>query len=325
MRKQLFVAAVGAGSLIAGGRLARRYHRDLDAARARLAAVDRTVLLTSFGAVEYAERGTGEPLLVIHGIFGGCDSGLLSVGDLFPGSRLIAPSRFGYLGSDLPAGATPADQADAYAALLDGLGIASTDVIAFSAGTTSALQFAMRHPDRVKHLVVMSGSWPGSPTAADQSQANRLLVRSELPMWALKTFAPPIMIRLVGVPKGYPLTGADERFVSGIIDSIFPVVPRAEGVNFDFFVSNPDVGHYDLAAITVPMLIVHTRDDPLASYDAAQRAADRIPGARLVSMAQGGHLGLGQQGTVGPELAAFLGRQAVPETHAVPAPGPGHV
>jgi pimeloyl-ACP methyl ester carboxylesterase len=139
-------------------------------------------------------------VLAIHCVFGGCDPGLLSVGELFPGRRVIASSRFGYLGSTLPPGATPAYQADAFAALLGGLGIAGTDVIAFSAGATSALQFAPRHPGRVKHLVVMSGNWPGSRTADHQPQANRLLVRSELPMWALKTFAPPVMTRLFGVP-----------------------------------------------------------------------------------------------------------------------------
>src|SRR5512142_245122 len=124
MRKRLLTA--GGGAVLAGGALARRYRRDLDAARARLAAVDRTVIQTWSGAVEYAERGAGEPLLAIHAIFGGCDQGLVSVDDLFPGRRVIAPSRFGYLGLALPPGATPAGQADAFTALLDALGIART-------------------------------------------------------------------------------------------------------------------------------------------------------------------------------------------------------
>jgi len=66
------------------------------------------------------------------------------------------------------------------------------------------------------------------------------------------------------------------------------------------------VNSYDLEAISVPTLIVHARDDPLASHDAAERAAARIPGARLLSLQSGGHLLLGQNETVRTELAAFL-------------------
>ncbi len=323
MRKGLL--AVGGGSVIAGGGLARRYRRDRDVARARLAAVDRTVIGTSSGAVEYAERGAGEPLLAIHAIFGGCDQGLVSVDDLFPGRRVIAPSRFGYLGSALPPGATPADQADAFTGLLDALEIARTDVAAFSAGAASALQFALRHPGRVKHLVVISGYWPGGATARAAPQANRLLVRSEFPMWALRTFARPILYRLAGVPQGFPLTAADADVVTGIIGSMFPVVPRADGVIFDFFVSFPDVNRYDLEAITVPVLIVHAADDPVAPCDAAQRAAGRIPGARLIRADRGGHLMLGPQEAIRAELTAFLETPGMPGNRPVAASGPGSV
>ncbi|HVB43873.1 MAG TPA: alpha/beta hydrolase [Streptosporangiaceae bacterium] len=320
MRKLLFFVSAG-GAVLASGSLARRYRHDLDLDRARLALVGRAVIPTSFGAVEYAERGTGEPLLAIHGIFGGCDSGLVSVDGLFPDRRVIAPSRFGYLGSDRPADATPADQADAFAALLDGLGIERTDVIGFSAGATSALQFGLRHPDRIKHLVVLSGNLPGSPTAAIQPQANRLLVRSEFPMWAVRTFAGPAFARMVGTPRGLPLTAADERMIADVVGACFPVLPRAEGVLFDFFVSNPDVNNYDLVTLMVPTLIVHAKDDPLASYEAARRAAGRIPGARLVSVDRGGHLMLGQQEVVAAELAGFL--EGTEAARVATAPGSG--
>jgi hypothetical protein len=90
----LFAALLG-GSVIAGRRLARRYRFDLQAAYARLAAVDRTAVMTGFGAVEYAERGSGEPLLVIHGFFGGCDEALLSLSGVAADRRAIAPSRLG--------------------------------------------------------------------------------------------------------------------------------------------------------------------------------------------------------------------------------------
>ena len=58
-----------------------------------------------------------------------------------------------------------ADQAAAFVSLLDHLGVDSLDVVAVSAGTSAAVQLALRHPQRVRRLVVSSGNWPGSGTA----------------------------------------------------------------------------------------------------------------------------------------------------------------
>jgi pimeloyl-ACP methyl ester carboxylesterase len=292
----------GAAALAVSG-VYLRYRRDLNAARARLAAVDRHVVSTRWGAVEYAERGSGNPVLVVHGIFHNCVGGLLSVRE-FSDRRFIAASRFGYLGSGIPRAATPAHQADALAALLDALDIDRIDVIGESAGATSALQLALRHPERVKHLAVLVGNLPGSPTAVVQPSLAKLFNR-QLPLWVLWTFAPAMMIRLVaGLPKGFAMSREDMRFVTEFIDSLFPVSPA--GVDFDAFVSNADVNDYNLEAITVPTLIVHTKDDQIASHEASKRAAERIPGARFVSLESGGHLMLGQMKIVRDELAGFF-------------------
>ena len=56
----------------------------------------------------------------------------------------------------------------------------------------------------------------------------------------------------------------------------------------------------------MPTLIVHTKDDQLASHGASKRAAERIPGARFVSLESGGHLMLGQTKFVRNELADFF-------------------
>ena len=118
--KPSLVAAFGAGLALPGLGLLFCCGRVMRAARARPAAEDRHVISTPWGAVEYAERGAGAPVLVIHGIYHRVD-GLLC--DLFPDRRVIAPSRFGYLGSRMPPNATPAAQADAFAALLDALAL----------------------------------------------------------------------------------------------------------------------------------------------------------------------------------------------------------
>jgi pimeloyl-ACP methyl ester carboxylesterase len=303
-RAALAAASTGAVAA-AGGSVVRRYQRDLGAARARLTAVDRTLTATAFGDIEYAERGTGEPLLVSHGIFQDCESALL-FRDLFPDRRVIAPSRFGYSGSDMPPRATPAGQADAFTALLDALGIAQIDVVGVSAGTTSALQLALRHPERVKHLVVLSGNLPGTPTAVVQPSWARLVNR-QVPVWLIKTFFPSTMASLSGVPRRFAMTSDDAHVVAEFIDSMFPITPRIEGIDFDAFVSNADVNNYKLEDLRVPTMIVHAKDDPMISYDSVERAAGRIPGARLVSLGTGGHLLLGQADAIRRELASFLG------------------
>jgi pimeloyl-ACP methyl ester carboxylesterase len=66
------------------------------------------------------------------------------------------------------------------------------------------------------------------------------------------------------------------------------------------------VNECKIEEIGVPVLLVHARDDPLVRFDAAERAAARIPGARLFSLESGGHLLLGQAETVASALSSFF-------------------
>lgn len=302
-------AWAGTAALVTG-RLVREYRRDIAAARARLDTVPRVSVETRYGAVEYAESGAGAPLLVSHGIFHGCDGGLLSVRDVVSGRRVISPSRFGYLGSALPPDATAADQADAFVALLDHLDIERADAIGISAGSTSALQLALRHPDRVKHLAVISGNLPGDPNAVAPPGWARLFY-SDLAIWAVKRFARPQAARLMGIPAGFPRDAAEAEAVEEMLDSIFPIAPRIVGGVFDAYVSNPSVNDCPLEKLSVPVLLMHTRDDPLCAFSAAEQAAQRIPGCRFIALDSGGHLGLGQTERTRVELDAFLSVPAV--------------
>jgi pimeloyl-ACP methyl ester carboxylesterase len=298
----VLASGVAAGAVAA---MAARYRRDLAAAWARLEAVDRRPVPSTFGDVEFAERGAGDPLLVSHGIFHGCDGGLTAVQDTVVDHRVIVPSRFGYLGSPLPEGATAADQADVFVELLDHLGLTRVDVMAISAGTSAAVQLALRHPDRVGHLVLSSGNFPGSSTAQAPPEWARVFY-SDPAMWLMKQLARPMFAQLMGVPDGFPRGAQDAAVMDRMLHSIFPIGPRVAGAVLDAYRTNPEITGYPFEELQVPTLIVHAADDPLASYDAAAQAAARIPGARLVSLDSGGHLQLGQTQRVRNEIAAFL-------------------
>lgn len=310
MKKRLAGALVGSAALLSGGAVLA-YRRDVSAAYARLELVHRQVANTGFGAIEYVDQGSGLPLLMSHGIFHGCDGGLTSVQDMVVDRRVIVPSRFGYLGSAMPSSATPASQADAFVALLDHLDLPDVDVLAVSAGTSAAVQLALRHPSRVRHLVVSSGNFPGSGTATAPPEWAKLFY-SDAAMWMMKTFARPAFAGLMGVPDGFPQDSAQAAAMAQLLESIFPINPRAEGAVFDAYVANPQINNYPLESIAVPTLVLHAKDDPLASFDAACAAVERIPRARLVALDSGGHLQLGQSDRVRREVSDFLAQDPEP-------------
>ena len=150
-----------------------------------MAETPRTVA-TALGPIEYAERGDGEPILAVHGTLGGWDQGLVGAEFLrVNGFRIIAPSRPGYLGTPLSTGRTFAQQGDAFAALLDVLGIDRITVFAASGGGPSGYELASRHPDRVSKLVQVDGVCiPGPiPCAAARIAARDTLARAQI--WLL--------------------------------------------------------------------------------------------------------------------------------------------
>lgn len=57
---------------------------------------------TSYGKISYIDKGNGEPFIIVHGIMGGYDQGFDVMGERTESYRVIAPSRFGYPGSDIP-------------------------------------------------------------------------------------------------------------------------------------------------------------------------------------------------------------------------------
>jgi pimeloyl-ACP methyl ester carboxylesterase len=288
------------------------YRREVRAARARLAGLERHHLHSAaYGTIEYAQHGAGPALLIGHPLFGGFDAGTgLAATYAGDGFRIIAPSRFGYLGSTLPPGASPAGQADAYALLLDELGVDQAIVFGYSAGGPSTIQFALRHPDRTTALVLMASALPGKSSRPPKPVA-QLLFGSDLAFWVLQRYLPAQLARLL-VAKSLRLTPEQWATVRQTEASFLPVRPRKKGVLFDIYVSNPAVQHVPLEKIQVPTVVINAKDDPLSAFDNAARAAQRIPGAKIVTAATGGHLLLGNEQRVREEVAALSGVDRAP-------------
>jgi pimeloyl-ACP methyl ester carboxylesterase len=199
----------------------------------------------------------------------------------------------------------PADQADVYAVLLDALGIERSAIFGYSAGGPSAIQFALRHPDRTTGLILMASALPGKAGAPPKAVA-QMLFGSDLLFWLLKRYAPSLFVRILGMPKAFRLTPDQRQRMLEVEESFFPIRARKAGVLFDLYVSNPDVQGYPLEEIAVPALIINAKDDGLSAFENAARAAMRIPGSKLIAVERGGNLLLGSESLIQGEMAAIV-------------------
>lgn len=295
-----------------------RYRHDLAAARARMDACDSRMAETVCGQIEYIDSGQGLPVLVSHGVIGGCDQGpAMAQAYLGEGLRTICVSRFGYLRSPLPEDSSPAAQADLYAALLDLLGIEQVIVAGTSAGTASSLQFALRHPHRCAGVVLWSLALPTYAVPARPLQAiMRAFFGSDWAFWAMIAYMPGQMHSMMGVPATIQgrLTEAERVWLAEAMHSFLPVSRRAEGIINDICVTNPGMNDLAIfAPIQAPALIIHAADDPMRPQAVSRQFAGMLPNARFLDIPDGGHLLLGHIEEVRAKI-----QQLIAETAAVP-------
>jgi pimeloyl-ACP methyl ester carboxylesterase len=312
-RKSVWVTTIMAIAAAAGWAVYVSYRTDIRAANERVAASSKTIQ-TGCGLIEYATLGEGPPVLVLHGTSGGWDQGIDAARGLVShGFQLIAPSRFGYLGTPLPADPLPPAEADTWICLLDALQLERVPVISYSAGAAPAVQLALRHPDRISaEVFFVPGSGGICPSCIDEAtNPPRLLLdtlyRSNFPMWLLMKLAPRFMYTLVAVPASLVPTLApeDRAELNTAIENILPVRPRRLGVLNEGNTQGTQI-QYPLEKVTTPTLFISTADDLYKTLSVAQHAARIIPNAKLLEFPTGGHLLLGHGNEIWPVVAEFL-------------------
>jgi pimeloyl-ACP methyl ester carboxylesterase len=140
----------------------------------------------------YEIHGAGAPLVLLHGGFGatGMFGGLLPA--LAMHRQVIAVDLQGHgRTADIDRALRYEHLADDIAALIAHLGLGTASVMGYSLGGGAALQAAIRHPDVVDRLVVVStpykraGSYPGVLANMDQVSAASAEPMKQTPIYEL--------------------------------------------------------------------------------------------------------------------------------------------
>jgi pimeloyl-ACP methyl ester carboxylesterase len=106
----------------------------------------------------YEVHGSGEPVVLLHGAFMTITNNWTEwIDELSKTRRVIAVEMQGHgRTADIDRDITSENLADDVAALLDHLKIPKADLIGYSMGGGVAMQCAIRHPDKVRKVVVIS-------------------------------------------------------------------------------------------------------------------------------------------------------------------------
>ena len=245
--------------------------------------------------LHYVERGSGEPLVLLHGngsmIQDFESSGLV---DLAAKTyRVIIIDRPGFGHSSRPRNVvwTPDAQASLIRRALERLGVSQAIVLGHSWGASVAVALALRSPDLVRGLVLASGyyypslrpdvvalSAPAVPVAGDIMGYTLAPMLSRL-IW-------PLMMAKIFGPKSPP--SKFQKFPKEM--ALRPSQIRASAVESALMI--PDAFHFDgkYAHLKMPVVIIAGEDDRLIDIKQSARLHSDISQSAFHRVAKNGHM-----------------------------------
>lgn len=188
-----------------------------------------------------------------------------------------------YSGADLLADVT---------GVLDALGIERAHLVGLSMGGAMAQEVVLAQPERVITLTLQStspvvGGGPGLPLPAARIRAKFAEPAPE-PDWSDREAVIDWMVgELRGFAGSLPFDEAYQRELIG--RGYDRTTDYGASQNHWILAGGGDPVTGDLAAVTVPTLVIHGSDDPLFPLPHGEALAATIPGARLVVLDGVGH------------------------------------
>jgi len=255
----------------------------------------------------YESTGAGAPVLLVMGLGMTATGWWRTVPVLAERLRVIAFDNRGMGRSGRPEGPySTAQLADDAVAVLDAAGEESAHVYGISLGGMIAQEVALRHPGRVRSLVLgaTTAGGPGHVAPAPGTLAffeRRASMPAEEAVWA-------------SVPYNYGAATREhqaERIGEDIVQRLrYPFEPEPYRAQLAAALSHDVDGR--LGEIRVPTLVVHGEEDRMIPAANGERLAGAIPGARLSLWPGAGHLYFTDEPRADVDVLEFLSGPSSP-------------
>ncbi len=193
-------------------------------------------------------------------------------------------------------------------AVVEARGLKKFALLGISMGAATSIAYAVRHPDKVSHLILCSGfatsvfSTPNvSQKAIDEAE---LVIKSAEIGWN----SPKSIFRKLFVAQ---LLGNATPAQQQELEERMQLSMTAEMAS-SYLRNNFAINVRDLCAqVTVPTLVFHCRKDEMIGFEQGRKMASLIPNARFVALEAQGHILLSTEPAMRvfeAELGAFMGK-----------------
>jgi pimeloyl-ACP methyl ester carboxylesterase len=226
--------------------------------------------------VHYYTAGQGEPLVVIHGGGGDARTWRSNIGMLAEKYTVYAPDLPGYGGSQpLDGKYYVPELSDFVEKFTRSLGLEKFSLVGHSLGGGIALNYALKWPQKIKKLVLISS----------------LCLGREIAFW-VRFFSLPAFVRFVGAIVSFGF-----KCVKWLLSHlnpakyVLPLTPASMtvGCSISNFHQQTLVLEKQLPEIKIPTLLVWGSRDPVVPVKHAYRAAEVIPDCQIAVFRNRGH------------------------------------
>jgi pimeloyl-ACP methyl ester carboxylesterase len=171
-------------------------------------------------------------------------------------------------------------------AVVETTGLERFALLGISQGCATSIAYSVRHPERVTHMVLLGGYAVGwakrARSDAEKEQGAAMLTLMRLG-WGQENPAFRQLFTSQFIPGGtkeqIDWFNELQRISTSPEDAVRNLIATGD----------TDVSAL-LAQVSVPTLVMHSRDDARVPFDQGRRLATGIPGARFVPLASRNHL-----------------------------------
>ena len=240
-----------------------------------------TYQCTDGGQLRYCTAGSGEPVVLIHGL--GLDAAMWDAQwpVLHQEFRAIRYDLRGFGGSSIPAGAY--SHADDLLGLLEFLEARPVHVVGLSMGGRMALRFALDHPDAVKSLTLIDPALEGFPWSESWT-------RQMDPILAAAAKGDKPAARQLWLAHELFAPARRDAQVAAALSTMVERYSVWHWSNADPMRRSASPAIKCLAAVSCPTQVIVGELDLPDFKEIAQRLAAGIPGATLHTIAGAGHM-----------------------------------